>query len=123
MSQTTGDIAARLGGTLIGDPVIPIHGAGTLQDGQPGEIGFLAENHYRKYLADTTLSAVLVAEAVPDTRAAQIIVADVKRAWRELAESFAPRRGRTPARRHDHRRARAHPRQRRHRRTRLRQQL
>ena len=90
MSQTTGDIAARLGGTLIGDPVIPIHGAGTLQDGQPGEIGFLAENHYRKYLADTTLSAVLVAEAVPDTRAAQIIVADVKRAWRELAESFAP---------------------------------
>ena len=90
MSQTTGDIAARLGGSLIGDPAIAIHGAGTLQDGQPGEIGFLADSHYQKYLATTALSAVLVTEAVADTRAAQIIVADVKRAWRELAESFAP---------------------------------
>ena len=53
MNQTTGDIAARLGGTLHGDPSAPIHGAGTLQDGQPGEIGFLSEPHYRKYLADT----------------------------------------------------------------------
>ena len=90
MNQTTGDIAARLGGSLIGDPAIAIHGAGTLQDGQPGEIGFLAESHYQKYLATTALSAVLVTEAVADTRAAQIIVADVKRAWRELAASFAP---------------------------------
>ena len=90
MSQTTGDIAARLGGSLIGDPDIKIHGAGTLQDGQPGEIGFLAESHYRKHLADTALTAVLVAEPCPESRATQIIVADVKRAWRELAASFAP---------------------------------
>ena len=90
MNQTTGDIAARLGGTLIGDPAAPIHGAGTLQDGQPGEIGFLSETHYRKYLADTALTAVLLAEPCPESRATQIIVADVKRAWRELAASFAP---------------------------------
>ena len=90
MNQTTGDIAARLGGTLIGDPSAPIHGAGTLQDGQPGEIGFLSEPHYRKYLADTALTAVLLAEPCPESRATQIIVADVKRAWRELAASFAP---------------------------------
>ena len=90
MNQTTGDIAARLGGALIGDPAAPIHGAGTLQDGQPGEIGFLSEPHYRKYLADTALTAVLLAEPCPESRATQIIVADVKRAWRELAESFAP---------------------------------
>ena len=90
MNQTTGDIAARLGGALIGDPAAPIHGAGTLQDGQPGEIGFLSEPHYRKHLADTALTAVLVAEPCPESRATQIIVADVKRAWRELAASFAP---------------------------------
>jgi len=89
MNQTTGDIAARLGGALIGDPAAPIHGAGTLQDGQPGEIGFLSEPHYRKYLADTALTAVLLAEPCPESRATQIIVADVKRAWRELAASFA----------------------------------
>ena len=90
MNQTTGDIAARLGGALIGDPAAPIHGAGTLQDGQPGEIGFLSEPHYRTYLADTALTAVLLAEPCPESRATQIIVADVKRAWRELAASFAP---------------------------------
>ena len=89
MNQTTGDIAARLGGALIGDPAAPIHGAGTLQDGKPGEIGFLSEPHYRKYLADTALTAVLLAEPCPESRATQIIVADVKRAWRELAASFA----------------------------------
>ena len=90
MNQTTGDIAARLGGALIGDPAAPIHGAGTLQDGQPGEIGFLSEPHYRQYLADTALTAVLLAEPCPESCATQIIVADVKRAWRELAASFAP---------------------------------
>lgn len=90
MNQTTGDIAARLGGALIGDPAAPIHGAGTLQDGQPGEIGFLSEPHYRKYLADTALTAVLLAEPCPESCATQIIVADVKRAWRELAASFTP---------------------------------
>ena len=39
MKTNAGDIAARLGGTLHGDPATPIHGVGTLQDGQAGEIG------------------------------------------------------------------------------------
>ncbi|MDO4642765.1 MAG: UDP-3-O-(3-hydroxymyristoyl)glucosamine N-acyltransferase [Cardiobacteriaceae bacterium] len=88
MTYRTGDIATRLGGTVHGDNSIEIHGVGTLQDGRTGEIGFLAESGYRKYLSDTKLSAVLVAEMVQDTKAVQIIVPDVKRAWRELAGWF-----------------------------------
>ena len=90
MKTNAGDIAARLGGTLHGDPATPIHGVGTLQDGQAGEIGFLADAHYRQYLPTSRLAAVLVSEAYPEAPITQIIVKDVKRAWRHLADDFAP---------------------------------
>ena len=81
MKTNAGDIAARLGGTLHGDPATPIHGVGTLQDGQAGEIGFLADAHYRQYLPTSRLAAVIVSEAYPEAPITQIIVKDVKRAW------------------------------------------
>ena len=90
MKTNAGDLAARLGGTLHGDPATPICGVGTLQDGQAGEIGFLADAHYRPYLATSRLAAVLVGEACPEAPMTQIIVKDVKRAWRLLADDFAP---------------------------------
>ena len=90
MKTNAGDIAARLGGSLHGDPATPIHGVGTLQDGQAGEIGFLADAHYRQYLPASRLAAVLVGEACPEAPMTQIIVKDVKRAWRLLADDFAP---------------------------------
>ncbi|WP_298641328.1 UDP-3-O-(3-hydroxymyristoyl)glucosamine N-acyltransferase [uncultured Cardiobacterium sp.] len=90
MKTNAGDLAARLGGTLHGDPATPICGVGTLQDGQAGEIGFLADAHYRPYLATSRLAAVLVGEACPEAPMTQIIVSDVKRAWRLLADDFAP---------------------------------
>ena len=90
MKTNAGDIAARLGGTLHGDPATSIHGVGTLQDGQAGEIGFLAGAHYRQYLPTSRLAAVLVSEACPEAPMAQIIVKDVKHAWRHLADDFAP---------------------------------
>ena len=90
MKTNAGDIAARLGGTLHGDPATSIHGVGTLQDGQAGEIGFLADAHYRQYLPTSRLAAVLVSEACPEAPMAQIIVKDVKHAWRHLADDFAP---------------------------------
>lgn len=85
-------LVQRFGGEILGDAGLPIHAPGTLQDGKSGEIGFLAESRYGKYLADTQLSAVIVAKAQPDAPAhlAQWVVGDVKKTWREVCDAFAP---------------------------------
>ncbi|MBV7434312.1 UDP-3-O-(3-hydroxymyristoyl)glucosamine N-acyltransferase [Cardiobacteriaceae bacterium TAE3-ERU3] len=81
------DIAKQIGAKLIGDGALVINGAGTIDDGHIGEIGFLAESRYAKYATDTKLSALLVAEEV-DTPAAQLVVKDVKTAWKKVAQCF-----------------------------------
>ncbi|MDO5090805.1 MAG: UDP-3-O-(3-hydroxymyristoyl)glucosamine N-acyltransferase [Cardiobacteriaceae bacterium] len=87
---TLQQLAARFGGDVHGDANLDIRGVGTLKDGQPGEIGFLAERGYEKYLADSALSAVIVGKAHDNSRAAQWIVADVKKTWRQVCDLFAP---------------------------------
>lgn len=61
MTLTLGELAARLGADVHGDPGCPVHGVGVLHDAQPGQLGFLANPKYRKYLADTKASAVILA--------------------------------------------------------------
>lgn len=60
MALTLGDLAARLGAELHGDPHCELEGVGVLYDAQPGQLSFLANPKYRKYLADTCASAVIV---------------------------------------------------------------
>ena len=55
-----GDIAARLGGELIGDPHVRIAAVGTLRSAGPGDISFLAQSKFRPDLAATRASAVIV---------------------------------------------------------------
>ena len=59
---TLQQIADALGGTLRGDPSAEIHGLGTLQAAQPGQLAFLANPQYARYLADTQATAVLLTE-------------------------------------------------------------
>ena len=58
---TLGELAERVGATLQGDPAVPIDTVCTLQEGCTGGISFLANPQYRKYLATTRASAVIVA--------------------------------------------------------------
>lgn len=85
------DIARRIGAEIIGDATLTIHSAGTIEDGQRGQIGFLAERRYARHAATTALSALIVSERI-DTPATQLLVADVKAAWRLVAQQFARRR-------------------------------
>ncbi|MDO4435166.1 MAG: UDP-3-O-(3-hydroxymyristoyl)glucosamine N-acyltransferase [Cardiobacteriaceae bacterium] len=91
---TTQQLAERLQGKIIGSTDILLYGVGSLAKGQTGEIGFLAERSYRKQLAQSALSAVLVSEAEETAPASmvQIVVSDVKGAWRLVLEHFAPKR-------------------------------
>ena len=51
MALKLGDLAAQLGAELKGDPDCALDSVGVLQDARPGQLSFLANPKYRKYLA------------------------------------------------------------------------
>lgn len=58
-----GELVARFGGELRGDPARRITGVATLGSARPDELSFLANPRYRKALATTQAAAVLVDKA------------------------------------------------------------
>jgi UDP-3-O-[3-hydroxymyristoyl] glucosamine N-acyltransferase len=63
MDLALGELAGRLGGELRGDPHCMIHSVATLQRAGRGDITFLANVAYRKYLGATQASAVILEAA------------------------------------------------------------
>ncbi|MBI2309163.1 MAG: UDP-3-O-(3-hydroxymyristoyl)glucosamine N-acyltransferase [Rhodocyclales bacterium] len=68
------EIVARLGGELRGDGSVVIAQVGTLAGAGEGQIAFLANPKYRKQLATTGASAVIVPPAAADDTALPRIV-------------------------------------------------
>lgn len=60
---TLAELAARCGGEVRGDGGTRVSAVATLQNGRPGAISFLANPHYKRYLADTKSAAVILAPA------------------------------------------------------------
>jgi UDP-3-O-[3-hydroxymyristoyl] glucosamine N-acyltransferase len=63
MNLALGELADRLGGELCGDPDCMIRSVATLQRAGRGDISFLANRAYRKYLRATQASAVILESA------------------------------------------------------------
>ena len=70
------EIAEALGASLRGDPDILITGLATLQAAVPGQISFLANPSYAKYLKDTRASAVIVSAAAADEVPTNVLLLD-----------------------------------------------
>lgn len=68
------DIAARLGGDVLGDPQICISQVATLASAGPQDIAFLANPKYRGQLANTRAAAVIVAPDAAEGLALSCIV-------------------------------------------------
>lgn len=90
---TAGELAARFGCELRGDPAVRVTGVCTLQHGREGLLSFLANDSYRRYLSDTAASVVVVAPRdageVPGTA---LIHADPYLIYARIAALFAPPR-------------------------------
>jgi UDP-3-O-[3-hydroxymyristoyl] glucosamine N-acyltransferase len=56
-----GDLAEAVGAELVGDPELTISGVGTLENAREGELSFLSNPSYRRYLKQTRASAVILA--------------------------------------------------------------
>ncbi|MDH1052411.1 UDP-3-O-(3-hydroxymyristoyl)glucosamine N-acyltransferase [Pseudomonas sp. GD03903] len=63
LSFTLAELAAQLDAELRGDPAQVISGLATLQDAGTGQLSFLANPQYRKFLADSQASAILLTAA------------------------------------------------------------
>ncbi len=89
MAFTLGQLAERIGGDLRGDAGTPIHGLATLQEAGPGQLSFLANPQYRKYLADTRAAAVLLTAADAEGHdGAALVVDNPYLAYAELSHLF-----------------------------------
>ncbi|MDT8323419.1 MAG: UDP-3-O-(3-hydroxymyristoyl)glucosamine N-acyltransferase [Bacteroidota bacterium] len=67
MSRTLQDIARLLAADPEGDPQLALHGLAPIEEAAEGQLTFLANKKYEKYLASTRASAVIVGRdtAVP----------------------------------------------------------
>ena len=89
---TLGQLAERLGATLRGAADKPISGLATLQDAQAGQLSFLANPQYRKYLADTQAAALLLSPADAEIYAGDaLLVANPYLAFAQVSHLFDPR--------------------------------
>lgn len=75
-TYTLREIAARLGGTVIGDPDTAIDRVATLENAQAGAIAFLANERYAPWLKTTGASAVILAPHMRDATELPRIVCD-----------------------------------------------
>lgn len=70
------EIADELGASLRGDPDALITGLATLQAAGPGQISFLANAAYGKYLKETRASAVIVSPAAVEDAPTNVLLLD-----------------------------------------------
>ncbi len=63
MARRLQEIAQAIGAELRGDPETPISGVGTLQHAEAGQLSFLSNPGYRRFLKATRASAVVVTAA------------------------------------------------------------
>lgn len=76
ISYRLADIAAQLGGQLLGDAEVCITQVATLDNARPDQISFLSNRKYRAKLATTSAGAVIVGQADADATRLPRIVSD-----------------------------------------------
>jgi UDP-3-O-[3-hydroxymyristoyl] glucosamine N-acyltransferase len=102
MAVTLGELAGKIGGELRnGDPACRITSVATLQHAGEGDLSFLANKGYRKFLHHTRASAVILAPAEAEACPTAVIIMDnpyvgYARAAAMLAPPCPVRRGTHP---------------------------
>ncbi len=82
-------LAEQLGAVVRGDANQMISGLATLQDAGPGQLTFLANPQYRKFLADCRAGAVLLTQADAEGyEGTAVIVANPYLAYAQLSHLF-----------------------------------
>ena len=75
LSFSLAELAQRLDCEVHGDPECRISGVATLQSAAAGDISFLANNRYRRFVSESAASAIIVKPGDLDTCPANALVA------------------------------------------------
>jgi UDP-3-O-[3-hydroxymyristoyl] glucosamine N-acyltransferase len=95
----TGELAAQLGGELLGDPTLALTGIAGLEAAGPGDISFLANPRHAAYLPSSAAGCVIVSpahRAAVAARRSAIVSDDPYLYYARLTQWWA-RRARKPA--------------------------
>lgn len=76
MAKRLQELAQAIGAELRGDPETLISGVGTLQRAEAGQLSFLSNPGYRRYLKSTRASAVVIGPADADHCPAAALISD-----------------------------------------------
>ena len=87
---TLGELAALVHGEIDGDPNIEITGVAEIQNATPGSISFLHNPRYRKYLATTQASAVVIGQDEKVDNLNIIRVDNPALSFSQILDYFAP---------------------------------
>ena len=91
MVLTLGELAARLGLALRGDPDARVEGVSTLADSRPGTVTFLAESRHRRLLGETQATAVILQERfAAECKVAALISPNPRAAYAQVASLLYP---------------------------------
>ncbi|MBN2511498.1 MAG: UDP-3-O-(3-hydroxymyristoyl)glucosamine N-acyltransferase [Sedimentisphaerales bacterium] len=86
-SKTLQELAALVGGKVIGDDTLTIHGASTLDKAGPGQITFFSNKKYLPQVKTTRASVVIAAEPI-ESSAALLIAEDPYYAFMQIVVSL-----------------------------------
>lgn len=94
---TAAELAALVSGTVEGDGSVKITGVAGLDQAQPGQVSFFGNQKYKKALAATRASVVLVqAGAPPRGEKTYVVVQNPHLAFARVAQKFSPRKQHAP---------------------------
>ncbi|MBC3437398.1 UDP-3-O-(3-hydroxymyristoyl)glucosamine N-acyltransferase [Pseudomonas sp. BW16M2] len=92
VTMTLGQLAEALGAELKGPEALQITGLATLQEAGSGQLSFLANKQYRKFLDESSASAVLLkAEDAEGFTGNALIVPDPYLAYARISHLFDPK--------------------------------
>ncbi|MSQ92264.1 MAG: UDP-3-O-(3-hydroxymyristoyl)glucosamine N-acyltransferase [Gammaproteobacteria bacterium] len=92
MASTLGELAVRFGLELSGDPGLAIKAIAPLMSATPGTLTFCSNAKYRRLLASTRATAVVIArEMLPDCPVAALISPHPYAAYARIAAAMHPR--------------------------------
>jgi UDP-3-O-[3-hydroxymyristoyl] glucosamine N-acyltransferase len=97
MGRILHELASLVGGQIEGDQSLMIEGLAGLEEAQPGQLSFYGNAKYKKALAATKASAVLVSpDAGPASGHTWVRVKNPHLAFARIAQSFFPPRQHAP---------------------------
>ncbi len=73
---TLAEVAAITGGTLIGDGTLTVHAVAPMDKSYPGDVTFLSNPRYAKFLAECNATVIMVKEPQKDSCPGNVLVVD-----------------------------------------------